>query len=339
MARSRLVAQVAESVARIHAIEPDEVGGLADVDELENWAGVLHVVGDPHPALEIAHRWLVDHRPKAARHTLVHGDLRLGNVLVDETGLRAVLDWELAHAGDPLEDLGWMCVRAWRFGSPLPAFGLGTYEELIEAYESTSGVSVPLESLYWWETFGTWRWGVMCAMMAERSRATGRLAVEPAAIGRRSCENEWDVLACLRRAGLLPADDLGAPAEVPESGTVFDLHDSPPLVELVESVHRFLDDEARAALDGSVAFHARVASNVLATIERELRSRASDEKEHRRLLELLGVADVGDLAAEIRSGARDYADPMTLAVVTWQVTAKMAVAHPGYEVDRDSPFA
>ena len=78
----------------------------------------------------------MDHRPPTATDTLVHGDLRMGNVIVGPAGLEAVIDWEIVHVGDPLEDLAWLCLKAWRFGEPLEVGGLGTIDELVAAYEA-----------------------------------------------------------------------------------------------------------------------------------------------------------------------------------------------------------
>ena len=90
---------------------------------------------------ELALQWLKRHRPpEPARLSLVHGDFRNGNLMVDDDGLRAVLDWEMAHLGDPMEDLGWICVNSWRFGRhELPVGGFGTREQLFAGYVEAGG--------------------------------------------------------------------------------------------------------------------------------------------------------------------------------------------------------
>jgi aminoglycoside phosphotransferase (APT) family kinase protein len=118
-------------------------------------------------------------------------------VIVGPDGLRAVLDWELVHAGDPMEDLGWLCVKAWRFGSPLPAAGVGTYDQLLDAYAEASGTTVDRDVVRWWEALGTLKWGVICIMQASTHLTGMTRSVELAAIGRRVCENEHDLLLLL----------------------------------------------------------------------------------------------------------------------------------------------
>jgi aminoglycoside phosphotransferase (APT) family kinase protein len=126
-ARQRLVADLGRALAGVHRIDPADTSGLVEADPLLALRERLDQIGQPHPTFELAFKWLHEHRPPTSgRTTVVHGDFRLGNVIVDTSGLGAVIDWELAHLGDPIEDLGWMCVPAWRFGSQLPAAGVGT---------------------------------------------------------------------------------------------------------------------------------------------------------------------------------------------------------------------
>jgi aminoglycoside phosphotransferase (APT) family kinase protein len=192
-ARERLVDEVARAAAGVHALPaPDGLpvnGVRAAIDGLE---AELDRLGEPHPALELGLRWLRAHLPPEREPVLVHGDLRLGNIIVDEGGLVALLDWELCHAGDGAEDLGWMCLRSWRFGADdRPALGAGTREELLDAYAAAGGRRISLDELRFWEVLGNVRWGAICVMQAQRP------TLEHYAIGRRACEPEWDLLGLI----------------------------------------------------------------------------------------------------------------------------------------------
>jgi aminoglycoside phosphotransferase (APT) family kinase protein len=199
-AGARLAAQCGIALAGIH--RAGAVDGLPAEDPVARWRATLDELGSPHPAFELAFRWLEDHRPPPRPATLVHGDFRVGNLVVGPEGLRAVLDWELATLGDPLTDLGWFCVRAWRYGRDhLRAGGLSEGDAFVCAYEAASGAPVDRAALLWWETMGTLTWGILCGVQAARHTSGAVRSVELAAIGRRVCENEWDVLGCLERAG------------------------------------------------------------------------------------------------------------------------------------------
>jgi aminoglycoside phosphotransferase (APT) family kinase protein len=198
-ARERLVGQCATALARIHRVPLDGLGFLGEprtpLQLVDEQRAALDALGEPHPAFELALRWLRERAPGGRPPALVHGDFRVGNLVVGPDGLRAVLDWELAHTGDPVEDLGWFCVRAWRFGSDhLPAGGLGSREELLAAYRAAGGVAVDAGDLLFWEVYGTLRWGVMCVLQASIHLTGAVRSVELAAIGRRACEMEWALL-------------------------------------------------------------------------------------------------------------------------------------------------
>jgi aminoglycoside phosphotransferase (APT) family kinase protein len=196
-ARPKLASQLGEALASLHRIPVDAAPELERADQVVQYRGVLDALGEPHPAIELGLRWLDQNRPPSERTTVVHGDFRLGNLIVGPDGLRAVLDWELAHVGDPLEDLGWLCVRAWRFGETKPVGGFGEYEELFASYAAASGVAVDPDVVRWWEILGTLKWGVICIMQASTHLNGWSRSVELAAIGRRVCENEHDLLALL----------------------------------------------------------------------------------------------------------------------------------------------
>ncbi len=317
----RLGNQVGAALAAVHAIPTAEISGLSTTDQLAQFRAILDGLGEPHPAFELGFRWLEAHRPAPTAPTVVHGDFRLGNLLVDHDGLRAVLDWELAHLGDPVEDLGWFCVRAWRFGSPLPAGGVANRESLVAAYEAASGRTVAAEALRWWELLGTLKWGVICIMQAWGHLSGGSRSVELAAIGRRVCENEWDVL------GLLPGPPLVVDPPVAVT-PVAPLHDHPHLPELVEAVREWVEGDVLEGTEGRLAFHARVAVNALRMVERELAQGPGPALAHRAALSVLGCQDDADLAARIRSGSLDDRLEEVRAVVSVSVVDKLRVANP-----------
>jgi aminoglycoside phosphotransferase (APT) family kinase protein len=197
-ARARFGRDCGRILGALHAAEVATVPGLVAEDPLERYRRVLDDLGAPSPTFEWAFRHLAATRPDPSPVGLVHGDFRMGNLIVGPEGVRAVLDWELVHLGDPLEDLGWLCTRAWRFGSPAPVGGAGTYADLLDGYAAATGRVVGPATLRWWETLGSLKWGIMCLMQASFHLSGVRPSVELAAIGRRVAENEWDLL------GLLP---------------------------------------------------------------------------------------------------------------------------------------
>tara|TARA_Y100001970_G_scaffold140511_1_gene172996 strand:- start:2192 stop:3184 length:993 start_codon:yes stop_codon:yes gene_type:complete len=199
-ARENLIHDMAKALAAIHKIDRSQFEGikLSDIrDPLLSLESIYEALDDPHPTFDFAFRWLRANQPEFSESTFVHGDFRLGNLLIDTSGLNAVLDWEIAQFGDPIQDLGWMCVRAWRFGSDEQVAGVGTYDELIENYSQESGRDVTKASLFWWEIFGTLRWGVICLQMGGDFRKGRTNSLEIAAIGRRVAENEYDLLQAI----------------------------------------------------------------------------------------------------------------------------------------------
>jgi aminoglycoside phosphotransferase (APT) family kinase protein len=204
-ARTRIAGQLGEIVARIHAVDVKTLPPLAQreaTDQVANLRHLLDTLGQPQPVFELALSWLDRRRPTPVqRPVLVHGDYRTGNYLADETGVTAILDWEGAHLGDPVEDLGWVCVKSWRFGAiDKPAGGFGRREELWSAYQRAGGDTVDPARAYWWEVFGTVRWGVICHTQAWKHLSGAQKSMELASIGRRAVETEVDLLQLLKAA-------------------------------------------------------------------------------------------------------------------------------------------
>lgn len=200
--RDRLLHQCAQALADIHRTDPSGLG-LAESDQLSEWRNRMDEMGDTTATFEWAFRWLAANRPPPSPHVLVHGDFRMGNLIVDENGLAAVLDWELVYTGEVYEDLAWFCIRAWRFGAPedMGAGGLGSVESFLSAYEAAAGTTLDRDVFRWWLTVATLRWGVICRFQAERHLSGQTPSVELAAIGRRVAETEWDVLDLLTGGG------------------------------------------------------------------------------------------------------------------------------------------
>lgn len=204
-ARKRLAWQCGAALAAIHRIDASQVSGLRHAtagDELALYIERHRLHGHRRPVFELAIRWLSDNLPDTpVQTTLVHGDFRNGNLLVNEEGLCAVLDWELAHVGDPMSDLGWICVNSWRFGSiDKPVGGFGEREELFAGYESAGGTVHP-DRVRFWETLGSLKWGIMCEGMAHTYLSGAERNVEKLAIGRRASETEIDLLRLLAPRG------------------------------------------------------------------------------------------------------------------------------------------
>lgn len=208
-ARESMTAQLGSLLASIHSIPTDHPGltGLPSVprghspakSEVSRFEEIYRsLTPDPHPVFELAFRWLHERMPALGTEeppALVHGDFRLGNLMVGPEGVRAVLDWELAHIGDPLEDLGWLCIRSWRFGNDAhPVAGVGQREDLWKAYEAAGGRSVDPARARFWETFANLRWGIMCIVQARPVLDGQTASVELATIGRRVAETEWELL-------------------------------------------------------------------------------------------------------------------------------------------------
>ncbi len=211
-ARAKLPEQLGRALARIHAVDvagakldflpAPPPGTSSPAAQLQQLRATFDAAPSPNPTGELVFRWLEQNLPPERGRTLVHGDFRIGNVIVGPEGLRAVIDWELPHIGDPHEDLAWMCTRTWRFGRPdLPVGGVGEREPFYRAYEDESGRKLDRDALRYWEILGSAKvLGVWIHQV--NSYLTGILpSVEQATIGRRMPETELDLLELLDPEG------------------------------------------------------------------------------------------------------------------------------------------
>jgi len=202
--RGKLAHQCGEVLAQIHATPPPAGLTLKTVDglgELDRYQEVYRTVGAERPILELAFQYLRKHVPEPAEPVLLHGDFRNGNLMFDpQTGLAAVLDWELSHIGDPAEDMGWICTNSWRFGRPdRPVGGFGDYADLLGGYAAAGGRPIELSRVRFWQMLGSLRWGVMCLTMYMSWANGTERSVERPMIGRRVSETEADLVTLLEQ--------------------------------------------------------------------------------------------------------------------------------------------
>ena len=196
-----LAVELAEELAKIHAIPPERVPFLHGGDVLARFERELDSVAEPHPAIEYGLRWLRDHRPERLPDVVSHGDFRIGNVVVSERGLEYLLDWEFAHLSDPREDLAWPLVRAWRFGADdLRLGGVGEVEPYLARYAELTGREVGAEELYWWEVLGNVKWAIGALTQSRRHLSGRDRSVELAILGRLAAETEYELLDLIEKA-------------------------------------------------------------------------------------------------------------------------------------------
>ena len=330
LARSRLTAQCGTALAAIHGIDPGTINGLPRRDPLRHPLPFLDGLGAVRPCLELGVRWLETNQPPTGRRVTVHGDFRMGNLLVGPDGLHAVLDWELAHAGDPAEDLGWLCARSWRFGGAGRVGGFGELTELLDSYAAAGGEAIDAERVRWWEAYAAVKWAVICALQSATHLGGSTRSVELAAIGRRVCESEWDLLVLL---GFATAATVGDSTPDPDPTPLVEPFGRPTAAELVESVREHLDATVERSDGGRAQFDARIARNVLRMVERELQLGPAIARSHAARLAALGFTGDGGLASAIRSGALDdnfVAVGRALAASTHD---QLSVANPSYLID------
>jgi aminoglycoside phosphotransferase (APT) family kinase protein len=193
--------QLAEELAKIHAISPERLPFLRSGDVLERFEHELDLVGEPHPALEYGLWWLRGHRPPPLPDVVSHGDFRIGNVAVSERGLESLLDWEFAHLSDPREDLAWPLVRAWRFGADERRLGgIGEVEPYLTRYGELTGRTISVDELYWWEVLGNLKWAIGCLNQCRRHLNGLDRSVEYAVLGRIAAEMEYELLHLIEHA-------------------------------------------------------------------------------------------------------------------------------------------
>ena len=281
----------------------------------------------PVPMIDYTYRWLLDNAPTEYRTTLVHGDFRNGNLMVTADGINAVLDWELAQIGDPIRDLGWLCVNSWRFGKDaLPVGGFGEIKDLLDGYYETSEVVVSPEEIKYWQVFGSFWWAMATLQMANAWRTGETPSLERPVIGRRSTEAQMDCVNLIIR-GDFTLPDFTTPIS---KGTQL-----PMPAELLAGVASFLKEDVAKQLDSHSSFLAKVAANSLGIAQREFQC-GNDLaiQEHTRLQDLLGQqGELDDLRWELVNRLRTNMPLNTPGLaqhIRQTVAGQLAIDQPRY---------
>lgn len=302
--RPTLARECGQVLARIHGIDPVTSGlsrrltTVTTQDFVETLWAQYKSYNTPQPMIDYTARWLLAHIPPEGEARLVHNDFRNGNLMVTPNGINAVLDWEVAHLGDPVRDIGWICTNSWRFGNTeMRVGGFGHLADLLAGYEAESGIRIDATHVHFWEVFGSFWWAVGCLKMAHHWRNGPDRTVERPAVARRSSECQADCVNLL-----IPGD-----VEMVEETQVQSSLDTPSVDELLLSVRDFLREDVRAATAGRDNFMALVASNSLDIVRREQRLAAQClQAETDRLRRLLSSdGDVMALRWQLTHALRD----------------------------------
>lgn len=314
--RAGLARRLGEIAARIHRIPVDTVPAIDRSDQMTYWLREYQQYGPPSPAFELALHWLEEHRPTPRAPVLVHGDFRLGNLMLGPRDVAGVLDWELAHVGDPVSDLGWACVTAWRFGSPLPVAGVGEISELIDGYQQVSGWAPTPQEIHWWIVFGIFRWGSICRRQAARHLSGRANSLELAAIGRRFAENEHDLL--VEMGYVAAAGDEGIRPEPAEDDGLLGRPDAVTLLTAL-----------RHTLDRRGGYEDKVAGRVIDNVCREISLGASLRAQVNQRLRDAAVNDEQQLVEWIRQHPGQPNEKIRAAVCAG-VQARLHIWNPRY---------
>jgi len=205
--KNKLPFEIGKSLAQIHQTKLDQLQDLEQItfsESLNKLFMIYQSFKQPQPVFDLAFKWLENQNLIDYDKVLVHGDYRFGNFIISEEKLESIIDWELAHIGNPMEDLGWLCVRSWRFGNVRKRVaGLGDIEDLVSGYESNSKIKIDISQLDLWQLYGSLKWGIICMVQTFAHLSGAVNSLEKAAIGRRVSETEFDLMNMIKHKNYL----------------------------------------------------------------------------------------------------------------------------------------
>ena len=334
LAETRLTGQCAREMAAIHAIDPADVSPeivqVKAADLLTKLEQGYREQNAHIPVFDYALGWLERNLPEPVEPCLVHADFRMGNLMIDADGITAVLDWELAHLGDPLEDLAYLCTPSWRFGHyEKEAGGFDSAENLIAAYQKAGGVEFDQARFDWWLIYSTLWWGVTCLRMGNSYRDGTVHTLERTVIGRRVSEVEIDLL--LQFETKRNADgrtlDWDQPALLPDEG-------EPAYQEMLNALIEWNKDKIIPAAEGHSLFEARVAKNALGIAQRFAAWGQNFAMRQSGRFAGLGLTGSGltseQLCTRLRDGRADLTDEAIWDHLRLTALERLAIDQPKY---------
>ncbi|MEZ5657149.1 MAG: phosphotransferase family protein [Burkholderiaceae bacterium] len=314
-----LMTEIAQALAATQRVDPasiPDVPLMVTADALGELRARFIQYGGNRPILALAVHWLETHLPAPVPPRLVHGDFRLGNLMVHDGHLSGVLDWELAHLGDPVEDLAYACMTVWRFSRPdRPALGLTPIVDWLAAYEAAGGGPVDRDRFRFWLVYRTFWWAISSLGMGYTWREGTDRSLERVVVARRCAEQELDLLLLLedgapaaeRRRPMPPSAQPSPPR--PPIG-------EPSAGEILTAISEWLASDVKKLVSGRGHFDLAVARNALGIVARELEQQP--------------VATDSGLAADLLAGRRDLSTPGVLACLRRMALDKLTADRPKY---------
>jgi aminoglycoside phosphotransferase (APT) family kinase protein len=325
-----LAGQCAAELAKIHSVPLDRLPPDIPRDET---AAVLADLGQRYresgaaiPVFDYALRWLEDHLPAPGEPRLLHGDFRMGNLMIDGNGIAAILDWELAHIGDPAQDLAYICTPSWRFTRhDRPVGGFAEIEPFLAAYAEAGGAPVDRARFDFWLVYSTLWWGICCLGMTEIWRSGRDRSLERVVIGRRVSEVEVDLLLLLDpMLGESAGETIEWRPPAPPA------HDGETHAgELLEALIGWNSDEVIPNARGRDLFQARVAKNAMGMLQREAELGPVFAARRQERLDSFGLT-VDGLRQGLADGSLSPADPALLAHLRLTALERLSIDQPKY---------
>jgi len=325
----RLTEQCATELSAIHAID---IATLPKEIQSANAAGLLSLQEQAYrelkvkiPAYDYAFHWLELNIPQLDEPKLLHADFRMGNLMIDSDGISAVLDWELAHLGDPMEDLTYLCTPSWRFGHyEKEAGGFDSARNLIDAYEKTSGTKVDEDRFNWWLIYNTLWWGVACLRMGHSYRDGTVHVLERTIIGRRASEVEVDLLLQFEEMRASDSSTLTwqQPTLLPDDGEV-------EYSEILNALIEWNKEKVMPGTSGHPLFEARVANNALGISQRYAAWGLEYDTRSSERLANIGVS-TSQLCRALRDGTSNIEDTAIWDHLRLSALERLSIDQPKY---------